>query len=68
MALNLEQQKLFFSYNHTLNDSLGTVKIEVIVAVVILSLASSKRVAQAARTKPKHISCPNQAMPGCPNH
>jgi hypothetical protein len=68
MVLNVEQQKLiFFSYNHKLNESQDILKIEVIVAVNVLSLATSKCIVQAMRAKPKHTSCPNQATPGCTN-
>jgi hypothetical protein len=43
-----------------------SIKIEVIIAVVVLSLISHKCIAQATRAKPEHTSCPDQAMPGCP--
>ncbi len=57
----------YFSFNHKLKDSQGILKIEVIVAEVVLSLASHECIAQAARAKPKHTSCPNQATPGSPD-
>ena len=30
--------------------------------------AQATSAAQAARAKPEHTSCPDQAAPGCPNH
>jgi hypothetical protein len=69
MVLNLEQQKLIhFSHNHKLKDSRGILEIEVIIAVVVLSLASHEHVVQATRAKPKHTSSLNQATLSCLNH
>ncbi len=40
------------------------VRIHILFAV---QNKSREHVARAARAKPKHTSCPDQAAPGCPN-
>jgi hypothetical protein len=66
MVQKLEHQNWFYVHcNHKIKDSQGILKIAVNVEVVVLSLMSRKHIARAARAKPEHTSCLDQATPGC---